>query len=127
MPVQEAQEEDEEEGERWSDRGVSVCLLLQESEEVDEEAGFGKSTEGERESEIGREKQREIERETESVARSRSQSRCGFWLCVCGCVRVGSDLALVGGGGRNQELVRCLGCCVLEASSTIGRRGRCTT
>ena len=51
MPVQEAQEEDEEKGERWSDRGVSVCLLLQESEEVDEEAGFGKSTEGERESE----------------------------------------------------------------------------
>ena len=83
--------------------------------------------EGKREREREAERDREGDRERGEVEVTEPVWVLVVCVCVCGCVRVGSDLALVGGGGRNQELVRCLGCCVLEASSTIGRRGRCTT
>ena len=80
-------------GGREIDRGVSVCLLLQKVEEVDEEAGFGKSAEGESESDREREADRDRERERETGGRGRGH-RAGVGLgCVCVCVRLGSDLA----------------------------------
>ena len=75
-------------GGREIDRGVSVCLLLQEVEEVDEEAGFGKSAEGESESDREREADRDRERERERQEVEVEVTEPVWDLVVCACVSV---------------------------------------